>query len=85
MIWLRRLYSWWVGRKIGEHGFNYYLTSGDLDHFLPVEMWDDAMKRRIKKIYFVKVWDGFGWANTDQFASASPGQPLVIHPPGVDP
>jgi hypothetical protein len=60
---VRRLYSWLLGRKIGEARYvkaNPYMI-GNIEHILPVPLWTDEMKSQLKFRYKKFLWTGFTW------------------------
>ena len=63
MIYLKRLYSWLMGRTIGEEmelADSPFMT-GSIGSMLPVGLWDSPTRQSLRFRFRVFRWNGFRW------------------------
>lgn len=60
---MRQLFSWLLGRRIGETRITKAspFMRGTVYHFLPVEMWTDPMKKGLTFLFHKWRWEGYRW------------------------
>lgn len=56
-----RLFSWWHNKKIGEVRYVNPYIIGNLNHFLPSDLWTEKEKSTLRYRVEKQTWDGFGW------------------------
>jgi len=60
---IRRLYSWWMGIKIGQYRYvkGCPFVIGNFNHLAPVGCWREEDKEAMRFNIRKQEWDGFNW------------------------